>query len=186
MAAELPIAASPDAAHPQVMSPMMHAMDNDAPWMGADQPISPWVDDAEDGVAADAAAAAPPLPTGPHTASKHTPAAQQQLDNNNNEGWTGVSTGGSLLHTIHRTDGGAADANADFTARSRIVLEDLKQRVAHQDPQDNMVSLCVLTEGQSRLEAARVFFEALVLHSKGMVQLEQQVAYGDVAIIVTP
>jgi chromatin segregation and condensation protein Rec8/ScpA/Scc1 (kleisin family) len=39
-------------------------------------------------------------------------------------------------------------------------------------------------QGSSRLEAARAFFDLLVLQSKGLAALQQQQPYGDIAVVV--
>lgn len=160
--------------HPQDMSPVMY---DDAPWVGAEENMSPWVEHAPEDAAAAAVPEGGPLGV---TASKHTPAPQQG-PLAGDDPWTGgasMGTGGSLLHTVQRS-AAAGDAEQGFTARSRVVLGDLQQRA-----QGGPASLHAMAAGQGRLDAARLFFETLVLHSKGMVQLQQEVPYGDVAITV--
>lgn len=44
------------------------------------------------------------------------------------------------------------------------------------------LSLQSLTQGYSRLDACRCFYEVLVLGNKGLVALEQQEAYGDIQV----
>lgn len=73
------------------------------------------------------------------------------------------------------------DADQGFTSRSRAVLATLEKRAA---AGESKTSLVALAAGNTRVEAARLFFEALVLHSKGLVVLEQESAYGDVAATV--
>lgn len=68
------------------------------------------------------------------------------------------------------------DVDQGFTSRSRAVLATLEKRAA---AGESTTSIVRLAAGNSRVEAARLFFEALVLHSKGLVQLEQDAPYGD-------
>jgi cohesin complex subunit SCC1 len=80
----------------------------------------------------------------------------------------------------------ATASQASFTRRTRFVLGRLQAefRPAGAPPSapPASVSLAALTAGAPRLEAARWFFETLVLKTRGFVDTEQAVAYGDIQI----
>ena len=73
------------------------------------------------------------------------------------------------------------DADQGFTSRSRAVLATLEKRAAAGESKTSIVALAA---GNSRVEAARLFFEALVLHSKGLVALQQEAPYGDIGATI--
>jgi hypothetical protein len=88
---------------------------------------------------------------------------------------------------------GAAAASDGFTARTRAVAAHLRAQLAPAPGGKRArggapvggaaaASLDALVAGRSRLDACRWFFEALVLRTKGFVDLEQPEPYGDIAI----
>lgn len=110
------------------------------------------------------------------------------------------------------TSGGAASGSSDaaaqhataFTRNTALVLEHLRREFApstgskrrhpgsHGDLAAGMAALSLdslLLGGaapRGRLDAARWFYECLVLRNTGFVQLEQGDPYGDIAIAPTP
>ncbi len=92
---------------------------------------------------------------------------------------------------------GAAAASDGFTARTRAVAAHLRVQLAPAPGGkrarggapaggEAAASLDALVAGRSRLDACRWFFEALVLRTKGFVDLEQPEPYGDIAIRALP
>ncbi len=101
-----------------------------------------------------------------------------------------------------------ADHASSFTTRTRLVLSQLQQAAGggsqaagggsgkrrklqqqqqqQQQPGAPVVSADELLQHKSRTDASRWFFELLVLRNKGFVDLRQQQAYGDVAVVVAP
>ena len=71
---------------------------------------------------------------------------------------------------------------AAFTARTRDTLA--RVRAADGGPSGAPASLRALAAGASRLDAARAFFEVLVLRSRGCVTVEQAAPYGDIELRV--
>ncbi|KAK9828291.1 hypothetical protein WJX74_007451 [Apatococcus lobatus] len=100
--------------------------------------------------------------------------------------------------------GSEVDAQTSFTARTKQVLGHLKDAwgmkdtspgkrktniagkssngaLANGPPQQ--LQLAGMLAGKSKLEAARVFFELLVLNNKGYVKLDQEEPYSDIGIL---
>jgi len=83
-------------------------------------------------------------------------------------------------------DAGAAASKASFTRRTRFVLGRLQAEFGRPGGPPRSVSLAALTAGAPRLEAARWFFETLVLRTRGFVDVDQAAAYGDISISARP
>jgi hypothetical protein len=75
---------------------------------------------------------------------------------------------------------GAAEATQHYDVGASAGLTPLTQQVLSLVGQPSS-----LTQGASRLSAARTFFELLALHSRGMVEMSQGEPYSDVSVGLT-
>uniref|UniRef100_A0A0D9X619 Rad21/Rec8-like protein N-terminal domain-containing protein n=1 Tax=Leersia perrieri TaxID=77586 RepID=A0A0D9X619_9ORYZ len=96
----------------------------------------------------------------------------------------------SLISTpaVISTAGTAATGLGSMSDRTRRVAQYFKDHMssATSDDQPGKFSLNRILEGRSRKLAARMFFETLVLKSYDYIDVEQEEAYGDIAISVKP
>lgn len=75
-----------------------------------------------------------------------------------------------------------------FSARTRMVAKYLHRRFScHKERrEDEAIKLLPLLEGRTVKETARIFYEILVLQTKGIVNVKQDDAYGDILVVKAP
>ncbi|XP_039002992.1 sister chromatid cohesion 1 protein 3-like [Hibiscus syriacus] len=87
------------------------------------------------------------------------------------------------------TESGASQGVGSLSTRTRAVAKYLRSHspITPISEDGNVdLSLSKVLEGKTRKISARMFFETLVLKSYGMVDVEQEEAYGDIILKVTP
>ncbi|KAE8696820.1 30S ribosomal protein 2 [Hibiscus syriacus] len=87
------------------------------------------------------------------------------------------------------TESGASQGVGSLSARTRAVAKYLRchSPITPISEDGNVdLSLSKILEGKTRKICARMFFETLVLKSYGIVDVEQEEAYGDITLKVTP
>jgi len=72
------------------------------------------------------------------------------------------------------------EGDMDWNVNSKLMLDHLTG--AFDASGDRPLSLNTLTKGKKRGEAARMFYQVLVLNAHEYLQVEQKTSYGDVAI----
>uniref|UniRef100_A0A0E0LT21 Rad21/Rec8-like protein N-terminal domain-containing protein n=1 Tax=Oryza punctata TaxID=4537 RepID=A0A0E0LT21_ORYPU len=96
----------------------------------------------------------------------------------------------SLMSTpgVISTAGTGTTGLGSMSARTRAVAQYFKDHMASakSDDQPGKFSLNRILEGRHRKQAARMFFETLVLKSYDYIDVEQEEAYGDIAVSVKP
>ncbi|KAK2661519.1 hypothetical protein Ddye_000093 [Dipteronia dyeriana] len=74
-----------------------------------------------------------------------------------------------------------------LSARTRMVVRYLHRRFQNQKKRENeALNLMQLLEGKTKKESARLFYEILVLKSKGYVDVKQEDANGDMLVLKVP
>uniref|UniRef100_A0A0E0EJP6 Rad21/Rec8-like protein N-terminal domain-containing protein n=1 Tax=Oryza meridionalis TaxID=40149 RepID=A0A0E0EJP6_9ORYZ len=96
----------------------------------------------------------------------------------------------SLMSTpgVISTAGTGTTGLGSMSARTRAVAQYFKDQMASatSDDQPGKFILNRILEGRHRKQAARMFFETLVLKSYDYIDVEQEEAYGDIAVSVKP
>uniref|UniRef100_A0A0E0I9F6 Rad21/Rec8-like protein N-terminal domain-containing protein n=1 Tax=Oryza nivara TaxID=4536 RepID=A0A0E0I9F6_ORYNI len=96
----------------------------------------------------------------------------------------------SLMSTpgVISTAGTGTTGLGSMSARTRAVAQYFKDQMASatSDDQPGKFILNRILEGRHRKQAARMFFETLVLKSYDYIDVEQEAAYGDIAVSVKP
>uniref|UniRef100_J3MRP9 Rad21/Rec8-like protein N-terminal domain-containing protein n=1 Tax=Oryza brachyantha TaxID=4533 RepID=J3MRP9_ORYBR len=96
----------------------------------------------------------------------------------------------SLISTpgVISTAGTGTTGLGSMSARTRAVAQYFKDHMASatSDDQPGKFSLNKILEGRARKQAARMFFETLVLKSYDYIDVQQDEAYGDIAVSVKP
>ena len=89
----------------------------------------------------------------------------------------------NVLHVLQRSFAAASAAAQPAPARRGSGAAAAAAAAASAEP---VLALAPMLEGETKGHAARMFFELLVLHTKGYVALQQPAPYGDISIAQTP
>ncbi|XP_056176688.1 sister chromatid cohesion 1 protein 2 isoform X3 [Syzygium oleosum] len=76
------------------------------------------------------------------------------------------------------------ECESGWTGRTRIVARHL-QRISNKQSksgEEDVLLLLQVSQGKTKKESARLFYEILVLKSKGYIEVEQEKAYGDILL----
>lgn len=87
----------------------------------------------------------------------------------------------NVLHVLQRSFAAASAAQPAAPARRGSGAAAAAAAAA-----EPVLALAPMLEGETKGHAARMFFELLVLHTKGYVALQQPAPYGDISIAQTP
>ncbi|KAL5699130.1 hypothetical protein ACHQM5_030072 [Ranunculus cassubicifolius] len=83
------------------------------------------------------------------------------------------------LSFLHKTEsiGNLEKKDNTFSATAKAVAQYLKTK-------EEIISLIKILEGKRRKSCARMFFETLVLRSHGLIDMQQEEAYGDITLVL--
>lgn len=90
--------------------------------------------------------------------------------------------GFSLVNEEMSSSAGHNHDECGWTGRTRIVARHL-QRLSHKQRkggEEDVLRLSQVSRGKTKKESARLFYEILVLKSKGYIEVEQEEAHGDI------
>ncbi|XP_048140572.1 sister chromatid cohesion 1 protein 3 isoform X3 [Rhodamnia argentea] len=137
------------------------------------------------------------MSTGPFSSDMETPMTfieENQVEENTRLSEIPEMTAAEELYFLEAEDTSLAAGSCrsqeidPLSLRTRAVAQFLQRRspTAPGQEEESGVSLTNILEGKNRRLCARMFFETLVLKSYGLIDVQQDEAYGDISLKLTP
>ncbi|XP_028103074.1 sister chromatid cohesion 1 protein 2 isoform X1 [Camellia sinensis] len=94
----------------------------------------------------------------------------------------------SLLNEEINSCEGVSHETSEWSVRTRMLARYLHRSFLHRKKQreDGVVNLSQVLKRKTKGESARVFYEILVLKTKGCIDMKQNAAYDDILVLETP
>ncbi|KAL7190247.1 hypothetical protein ACSBR2_022516 [Camellia fascicularis] len=94
----------------------------------------------------------------------------------------------SLLNEEINSCEGVSHETSEWSVRTRTLARYLHRSFLHRKKQreDGVVNLSQVLKRKTKGESARVFYEILVLKTKGCIDMKQNAAYDDILVLETP